>query len=121
MRRLAGLDAALVPLALAAGCTAAPPPRAAPDAVERAAVADAQGSAERDGIPIAPDGWTQLWTPTQAAAKITACVYRGSGGVVEFRALPLAQQSAGLAYRVSTETDAPLRVNGDFDDQRALQ
>jgi len=121
MRRLAALDAGLVLLALAAGCTAAPPPRAAPDAVERAAVADAQGSAERDGIPIAPDGWTQLWTPTQAAAKISGCVYRGSGGVVEFRALPLAQQSEGLSYSVSTETNVSLGVIGDFNDQRAVQ
>lgn len=121
MRPLAVPAAALMLLALAAGCTVAPPPRTAPDAVERAAVAEAQGWAKRDGIPIASDVWTQLWTPTQAASKITSCVYRGSGGVVEFEALPLAQQSEGFSYGVSTETNVSLGVIGDFNDQRAVQ
>jgi hypothetical protein len=125
MRRLATPAAGLVLLALltlATGCSAAPPPpRTAPNAVERAALADAQAPAKRDGVPIAPDVWTQLWTPTQAASQIQSCVYRGSGGVLDFEAAPLAQQAPGMRYGVGLSADiSALTALGEFDDQRAI-
>ena len=121
MHRPAALAAAAMLLALASGCSATLPPRTTPDRVERAALAEAQAPAQRDGIPIALDVWTQLWTPTQAASQITGCVHRGSGGVLEFQAAPLAQQSEGFSYGVATETNVSLGVIGDFNDERAVQ
>lgn len=122
MRRLVLPAAAAVLLALASGCSAAPhPPRTTPDPVERAALADAQGWAKRDGVPIAADVWTQLWTPTQAAAQIKNCVYQGSGGVLEFQAAPLAKQAAGMSYGIGVSGDiSALSALGEFDDQRAV-
>lgn len=69
----------------------------------------------RDGVPIAADIWTQLWTPTQAGSKIKNCVYQGSGGVLEFEAAPLARQAEGMSYGVFA-----LGALGDFTDQRAV-
>jgi len=109
---------------LAAGCSAgagAPPPRTTPDSVERTAVASAQHPAMRDGVPIAEDVWTQLWTPKQAGAAIAHCVYEGSGGVLDFRAAPVARQSevvlGGDGYQ---GTISPLSALGDFTDYRAV-
>ena len=80
-------------------CSSSPAPRTAPDQVERAAVAVAEGRATMDGSPIV-DAWIQLWTPTQAGVQIASCVKRGSDGLVVFEAAPLAQSSQGLAYSV---------------------
>jgi len=109
-------------LALVSGCSADPsPPRTTPDAVERAALADAQHRANRDGVPIAPDVWTQLWTPTLAGLAIKKCVYEGSGGVLEFQAAPLAEQAEGLSFSVGPPGDiSALAALGDFADQRAV-
>jgi len=78
----------LLLLALATGCTATPHPRTAPDAVERAALAQAQQTAIRNGVPIAADGWTQLWTTNQAGGVIERCVERESGGFLAVRIAP---------------------------------
>ncbi|MEO7722496.1 MAG: hypothetical protein ABIS08_11350 [Pseudolysinimonas sp.] len=122
MRRLAIALSTTLVLALVSGCSAAQTTsRSAPDGVERAALAEAQLPAMRDGIPIALDVWTQLWTPIQAASQVQSCVSRGSGGVLEFRAAPLAQQSNGMSYDVATETNVSLGVIGDFNDDRAVQ
>lgn len=87
-------------LAVALGaCSSSPAPRTAPDQVERAAVAAADGHALVDGSPISQP-WTQLWTPTQAGSKIAACVKRGSDGLIVFRPAPLAGNSQGLSYSV---------------------
>ncbi len=123
MRRLAlpaataALLAALVVVASGWGAPQHRPPRTAPDPVERAALADAQQRAMRDGVPIADDVWTQLWTPTQAGAQIKNCVYQGSGGVLEFQAASLARQafSGSVFGQVSA-----LSALGGFDDQRAV-
>ena len=122
MRRLAVPAVAAVLLALASACSAAPPPRTAPDRVERAALAEARQYALRDGIPIAADIWTQLWTPTQAGAAITTCVKHGSNGVVEFETAPLALESHGLSYSVGLSGDgSSINDFSDFDDVRAIQ
>ena len=123
MRRLAPFAIAAVLLTalltIAAGVGARPQhlPRTAPDPLERAALADAQQRAMRDGVPIAADVWTQLWTPRQAAVQIRSCVYYGSGGVLWFEAAPLAQQAftGSIFGRVSA-----LAAPGGFDDQRAV-
>jgi hypothetical protein len=121
VRPLAVLAAGAALLALAAGCSAAPPPRTTPNAVERAALTDARQPAMRDGIPIAADIWTQLWTPTQAGSRIADCVKRGSSGAVEFTAVPLAQQSEGLTYAIGLSGDAASEnAFSDFDDPRAV-
>jgi hypothetical protein len=129
MRRFAAstaaVAAAVLLVALAAGCTASasppPPPRTAPNAAERAALADAQSRAKRDGIPIAPDVWTQLWTPTQGAAQIKGCVYRGSGGVIDFDATPLARQASGMSYAVNLTKDvSALTALGEFGSRQAI-
>ncbi|MEP6842499.1 MAG: hypothetical protein ABJA11_03190 [Pseudolysinimonas sp.] len=99
-RRLAVTAVMAVLLALAAACSAAPPPRTTPNQVEKAALAQARQSAVQDGVPIAPDVWTQLWTPTQAGRVIKACVTRGSAGDVEFTADPLSQSPGQLTYGV---------------------
>jgi hypothetical protein len=122
MMRLALPATAVLLLALASGCSAAQhEPRTTPDPVERAALVDAQRPAKRDGVPIAPDVWTQLWTPTEAAAQIKNCVYQGSGGVLEFQAAPLAQQAAGMSYGIGASGDvSALSALGEFDDRRAV-
>lgn len=113
---------AAVLLALASGCSAAPPARTAPDRVERAALAEARQYALRDGIPIAVDVWTQLWTPSQAGAVIRTCVNRGSDGVVEFSAKPLALESDGLSYDVGlSDNGSSINDFSDFSDARAIQ
>lgn len=116
---LAVLDAALLALT---GCSAgAVSPRTAPDSVERAAIADAQHPAMRDGVPIAEDIWTQLWTPKQAGAAIAHCVYEGSGGVLDFRAAPVARQSEVVLGGNGYEgTISALSALGDFTDSRAV-
>ena len=73
--------------------------------MERVALADARGAAMRDGVPIAADVWTQLWTPTQAAGQIKNCVYQGSGGVLEFQAAPLPDQAEGMNYGIGAGAD----------------
>lgn len=88
----------LLALTLSA-CSSSPPPRTAPDQVERAAVAAAQRNALVDGSPI-EDDWIQLWTPTQAGGEISACVKRGSDGLIILRPSPLAGNSQGLSYSV---------------------
>jgi hypothetical protein len=122
MRRLALPAVVAVLLVLASGCSAArPSPRTSPDPVEQAALAEAQHPALRDGVPIAPDVWTQLWTPTQAGSAIKKCVYEGSGGVLEFQAAPLAEQTEGMSFRVGVFGDiSALAALGDFADQRAV-
>jgi len=121
MQRLGPLAAVSVLLVLASGCSAPRPsvPRTTPDRVERAALADARHSAMRDGVPIATDVWTQLWTPTQAGSQIKKCIYEGSGGVLEFQAPPLAQQAEGVSFGVSGRVSA-LSALGDFNDHRAV-
>ena len=122
MRRLAAPAVAAVLLALASGCVAAPPPRTTPNRVEQAALAEARGWALRDGIPIAADVWTQLWTPTQAGAVIKTCVNHGSNGVVEFSAEPLALETDGLSYGIGLSGDgSSINDFSDFDDVRAIQ
>ena len=111
--------AVLIAVAVGHGSPARHPPRTSPDSVERAALADAQERALRDGVPIASDVWTQLWTPTQAATQLTHCVYEGSGGVLDFEMAPLPQQAAGLSYGVGGTVSA-LSALGDFTDQRAV-
>ena len=121
-RLLAVPVVAAVVLTIASGCSAPHPvPRTTPNAVERAALADAQYRAKRDGVPIAPDVWAQLWTPTQAGLAIKKCVYEGSGGVLEFQAAPLAEQAEGLSFSVGPPGDiSALAALGDFADQRAV-
>ncbi len=122
MRRLALPATVTVLLVLTSGCSAADPsPRTTPDPAERAAVAQAQHPAMRDGVPIAEDVWTQLWTPRQAGSAIRDCVYEGSGGVLAFRAAPLARQSEVmyLGEGFSGSLSA-LGALGDFGDQRAV-
>jgi len=121
-RSAAPIAAIALLLATVTGCaTTARPARTSPNAVERSAVAAAQHPAIRDGVPIAPDIWVQLWTPTQASAEIAHCVYEGSGGVLDFRAAPLARQADavlrgdGFQGRLSA-----LGALGDFTDQRAV-
>ena len=122
MRRLAAPAVVAVLLALASGCSAAPPVRTAPDRVERAALTEARQWALRDGIPIAADVWTQLWTPTQAGGAITSCVKHGSNGVVSFEAGPLALESGGLSFGVGLSGGgSALNDFSDFDDVRAIQ
>jgi len=121
----AAVAAGMLLVALAAGCTAtpAPPPRprTAPNAVERAALAEAQSRAKRDGIPIAPDVWTQLWTPTQGASQIKGCVYRGSGGVIDFDAGPFARQASGMSYAVNLTKDvSAFAALGEFGSLQAI-
>ena len=122
MRRLALPAVAAVLLTVASACSAAPPPRTAPDRVERSALAEARQWALRDGIPIAADVWTQLWTPTQAGAVIKTCVNHGSNGVVEFETAPLALESDGLSYSIGLSGDgSAINDFSDFDDVRAIQ
>jgi hypothetical protein len=100
--RIHALPLAAVGLLLAltaSACSSSPAPRTAPDQVERAAVAAAQGGALVDGSAVT-EAWTQLWTPTQAGAEIAACVKRGSDGLIVFRPSPLAGNSQGLSYSV---------------------
>jgi len=122
MRRLAPFAAAATLLALASGCSAARhPPRTTPNRVERVALAEARGAAMRDGVPIAADVWTQLWTPTQAATQIKNCVYEGSGGVLEFQAAPLPDQAEGMSYGIGAGADiSALSALGEFTDRRAV-
>ena len=121
-QRLAVVALAAVILALASACSATPSPRTTPDRVERAALAEARQYALRDGIPIAADIWTQLWTPTQAGAAIKTCVNHGSNGVVEFTAKPLALESDGLSYSIGLSGDgSSINDFSDFDDVRAIQ
>lgn len=125
MRRLALIAGAAVLLAVlvAVGSGGGRPPltpRTTPDPVERAALDDARGRAVRDGVPIAADVWTQLWTPAQAASQIQNCVYKGSGGVLEFEAAPLAQQAEGGIGISVTGQVAALSALGEFTDQRAV-
>jgi hypothetical protein len=121
MQRLALFAAAAVVLMLASGCSAAPSPRTAPNRVELVALAEARQWAMHDGVPIAADIWTQLWTPTQANVRISTCVTRGSSGVVEFEPLPLAQESDGLAYSIGLSGDGASSSGfNDFDDARAV-
>lgn len=119
---IAVLLAGLLAVASACSSPAQHVPRTSPDAVERAALADARGRAVRDGVPIAADVWVQLWTPTQAASQIQHCVYEGSGGVLDFEAAPLAQQAEGMSYGVSGQVGrvSALSALGDFTDQRAV-
>jgi hypothetical protein len=89
--------------------------------VERAALTEAQSRAKRDGIPIAPDVWTQLWTPTQGASQIKGCVYRGSGGVIDFDAAPLARQASGMSYAVNLTKDvSAFGALGEFGSLQAI-
>lgn len=103
MRGLAIPAAAVVLLALVSACSSppSPSPRTTPNHVERAALAQAQQSAQQDGVPIAPDVWTQLWTPTQAGRVIEACVNRGSNGDVTFTADPISQSPGQFTYGFS--------------------
>ena len=124
MRRLAVPAVAAVLLVFASACSAPPPapPRTTPNRVEQSALAEARQYALRDGIPIAADVWTQLWTPTQAGAVIKTCVNHGSNGVVEFTAEPLALESDGLSYRIGLSGDgSSINDFSDFDDVRAIQ
>ena len=113
--------AAALLLVLASACSAAPPPRTAPDRVERAALAEARQWALRDGIPIAADVWTQLWTPTQAGTVLSSCVTRGSGGDLKLVTEPLAHESETLSYGVEPSGDgSSTGALTDFDDVRAI-
>jgi hypothetical protein len=91
---------ALLLLAVSA-CSAPPPvPRRQPDQVEQAAIASAQRAAQGDGITLADDIWTQLWTPTQAGTRIARCIHQGSDGLLVFHPAPLADNAGGLSYTV---------------------
>jgi len=128
MRRLTlptgAVAVAAVLLALVSGCSvgaAARSPRTTPDQLERSALAGAQHPAMRDGVPIAEDVWTQLWTPNQAGAAIAHCVYEGSGGVLDFHAAPVARQSGAVLRGDGYQgTISALSALGDFTDQRAV-
>jgi hypothetical protein len=121
MRRLTAVAVAALVLAVASGCSTAPHTRTTPNATERAALAEARQWAMRDGVPIAADIWTQLWTPTQANLRIATCVTRGSSGIVEFQAAPLAQEADGLRYSIGLSGDgASANGSSDFDDARAV-
>ncbi|HEY4152524.1 MAG TPA: hypothetical protein VGM38_04320 [Pseudolysinimonas sp.] len=75
----------------------------------------------RDGVPIAADIWTQLWTPTQASEVIRSCVDRGSDGAVMFTAKPLPFLSGGLSFAVGLGGDgSAVNPFSDFDDHRAV-
>lgn len=77
------LTVALLTVVLLAGCAAVPAtaPRAHPNAIESAALAEAGGYF---GTTTRGTGeWTQLWTPRQAGAVIKACVNRLSDGLVD--------------------------------------
>ena len=120
-RRLAVPAMVAVLLALTSACSAALPPRTTPDSAERAALAGARQWALHDGIPIAADIWTQLWTPTQAGTVLGACVTRGSGGDLTFATEPLALESSGLSYSIGPSSNgSSSRAFSDFDDQRAV-
>lgn len=122
MRRLAAPMVMAAVLALASACAAAPPPRTAPDQVEKAALVEARQWAVRDSIPIAADAWTQLWTPSQAGPVIAACVHRGSDGVVEFTADPIARSPEALSFSVGLSGDgSSLNDFNDFNDLRSIQ
>ncbi len=93
-----GLALALTLTLALSACVSAPAPRTAPDQVEKAAVRTAQAVAQGDGVPIDDDLWTQLWTPTRAGAEISACVDRGSDGLLVFRSGPVSDNSGGMSY-----------------------
>ena len=90
----------LLALTLSA-CSGSPALRTAPDQVEKAAVLAAQSAAVADGITISDDLWVQLWTPTQAALRITHCVDHGSDGLIVFNTGPLASNAGSLSYSLS--------------------
>jgi hypothetical protein len=88
--------AAVALLSLVTGCVAGDaPPRHTPDQVERGAVFVAQATAQRDGIPINPGAWVQLWTPNQAGPALRDCVNRASGGAVVYAPDPVARNLDG--------------------------
>lgn len=79
--RLLVAVAAGLSLAMLAGCADTPAPRTAPNAIERAALAQAGGFF---GTATRGTGeWIQLWTPRQAGAAIKSCVNRLSDGLVD--------------------------------------
>lgn len=103
--RFHALQPAVIGFALAltitltlSACVSFSAPRTAPDQVEKAAARTAQAPAQGDGVPIADDLWIQLWTPRRAGAEISACVDRGSDGLLIFRTGPVPDNSGGLSY-----------------------
>ncbi len=105
IRPLSTIATAAVLLATLCACTAAAPRRTAPDQIEQAAVTEALARAQLDGAPVEKDLWVQLWTPTQAGARIASCVQRGSDGHVTFEAQPLALSTSGISYSVGFVAD----------------
>lgn len=94
------------------GCSApgspdAARPRTQPDAVERAAVAVAQSGARDSGLTTSDALWTQLWTPTQAGARIASCVGLRSGGAVRFAAFPMVAGDRRLDFSVHLADGTP--------------
>jgi hypothetical protein len=105
IRPLSTIATAALLLATLGACTAATPPRTAPDQIEQAAVSEALVRAQIDGSPVEKDLWVQLWTPTQAGSRIASCVRKGSDGHVTFEPKPIALSTSGISYSVGFAAD----------------
>ena len=90
-------------LLLLSGCVARPAttPRTTPTTFERAAARTAQSGAVRDGIPLNPEAWVQLWTPVGAGKAIDSCVSRDSNGALGYIADPALASKTGLPYQIT--------------------